>query len=40
MEAVFIFTGIVMMTVAVGIGILLPQAVERGTQDQKERKEI
>lgn len=35
MEAVFIFTGIVILLVAVGIGILLSQVLERGEQKRK-----
>lgn len=36
MEAVFIFTGIVILLVAVGIGILLAEALEHGEQKRKE----
>ena len=36
MEAVFIFTGIVILLVAVGIGLLLAEALERGDKKRKE----
>lgn len=39
MEAVFIFTGIVILLVAVGMGILLSQVVERGEKKRKEAED-
>ena len=39
MEPVFIFTGIVILLVAVGIGILLAEALERRNQKREETED-